>query len=141
MRHFDIRYTNTDVTVEEDKSAVRKGLDGPGKCLGYRAMHSKIRQEYPKRMGRWYLDYLHEERTITSHIRIDRGSETGIMAKMHSYLRQSNGDMNPFDTVIYGPSTSNQVKIRKIKFHRKYETCTGSFFFQQTDRTVVEGIP
>lgn len=45
--------------------------------------------------------------------------------------RQSNGDMNPFDTVIYGPSTSNQVKIRKIKFHRKYETCTGSFFFNK----------
>ena len=84
MRHFDIYYTNTDVTVEEDKSAVRKELHGPGKCLGYQAMHSKIRQEYPTRIGRWYLDYLHEERTITSHIRIDRGSETGIMVKMHS---------------------------------------------------------
>lgn len=28
------------------KSAVRKELDGPGKLLGYRAMHNKIRQEY-----------------------------------------------------------------------------------------------
>ena len=46
MRHFDIHYTNTDVTVEEVKSAVRKELDGPGKLLGYRAMHNKIRQEY-----------------------------------------------------------------------------------------------
>ena len=46
MRHFDIRYTNTDVTVEEVKSAVRKELDGPGKLLGYRAMHNKIKQEY-----------------------------------------------------------------------------------------------
>ena len=44
MRHFDIRYT--DVTVEEVTSAVRKELDGPGKLLGYRAMHNKIRQEY-----------------------------------------------------------------------------------------------
>ena len=46
MRHFDIRYTNTDVTVKEVKSAVRKELDGPGKLLGYRAMHNKIRQEH-----------------------------------------------------------------------------------------------
>jgi len=43
---FDIRYTDTDVTVEEVKSAVQEELDGPGKLLGYRAMHSKIRQEY-----------------------------------------------------------------------------------------------
>ena len=46
MRHFDIRKTDTDVTVEEVTSAVRKELDGPGKLLGYRAMHNKIRQEY-----------------------------------------------------------------------------------------------
>ena len=46
MRHFDIRYTDTDVTVEEVTSAVRKELDGPGKLLRYRAMHNKIRQEY-----------------------------------------------------------------------------------------------
>ena len=49
MRHFDIRHTNTDntdVTFEEAKSAVRKELDGPGKHLGHRAMHNKIRQEY-----------------------------------------------------------------------------------------------
>ena len=34
MRHFEV------------KSAVRKELDGPGKLLGYRAMHNKIRQEH-----------------------------------------------------------------------------------------------
>ena len=213
MRHFDIRYTNTDVTVEEVKSAVRKELDGPGKLLGYRAMHNKLRQEYllnvprnlvhavmfdldpeglesrcptvkkgkakghfstkgtnwvhsmdghdklmgyqnstfplaiygsidtasrkilwlkiwtgnsdPKRIARWYLEHLYEKRAIASHIRIDRGSETGIMATMHSYLRQSNGDMNPFDTVIYGPSTSNQVchDFRIMIFYRTYEIC------------------
>ena len=46
LRHFGIRYTNTDVTVAEVKSAVRKELGGPGKRLGYRAMHNKIRKEY-----------------------------------------------------------------------------------------------
>ena len=187
MHHFNIRRTNTDVTVEEVKSAVPKELDGPGKLLGYQAMHNKIKQEYllnvpsnlvqavmfdldpegleaqcptvkkgktkghfstkgtnwvhwmdghdklmgyqnsafplaiydsidtasrkihwlktwtgnsdPKRIARWYLEHLYEKRTIASHIKINRGSETGIMATMHSYLRQSNGDMNPFDAV------------------------------------------
>lgn len=194
---FDIHYTDTDVTVEEVKSAVRKELDGPGKLLGFQATHNKIRQEYllnvprnlvhaimfdldpealearcptvkkgktkgrfstkgtswvhsmdghdklmgyqistfplaiyssintasrkilwlkiwtgnsdPKRIASWYLEHLYETRTIVSHIRIDKGSETGIMATMHSYLCQINGDMNPFDTVTYGPSSSNQV--------------------------------
>ena len=46
MCHFDIHHMDTDVTVEEVKSGVRKELDGPGKRLGYRAMHNKIRQEY-----------------------------------------------------------------------------------------------
>ena len=46
LRHFDIRYTNSGITVAEIKSSVRKELDGPGKLLGYRAMHNKIRQEY-----------------------------------------------------------------------------------------------
>ena len=175
MRHFDIRYTNTDVTVEEVKSAVRKELDGPGKLLGYRAMHNNIRQEYllnvprnlvhavifdadpeglearcptvkkgktkghfstkgtnwvhsmdghdklmgyqnstfplaiygsidtasrkilwlkiwtgnsdPKRIARWYSEHLHENRTIASHIRIDRGNETGIMALVSSPIQ------------------------------------------------------
>lgn len=43
-------------------------------------------------------------------IRLDKGTETGIMATMHSFLRQNHGDdMDPHDTVVYGPSTSNQV--------------------------------
>ena len=175
MRHFDIRHMNTDntdVTFEEAKSAVQKELDGPGKHLGHRAMHNKIRQEYllnvprnlvhavmfdldpeglearcptvkkaktkghfstkgtnwvhsmnghdklmgyqnstfplaiygsidtasrkilwlkiwtgnsdPKRIAHWYLEHWYEKRTITSHIGIDRESETGIMVTMHS---------------------------------------------------------
>ena len=42
-------------------------------------------------------------------IRVDKGTETGIMATIHSFLRQHHDDMDPFDTVLYGPSTSNQV--------------------------------
>ena len=30
--------------MEEVKDAVKKDLEGPGKLLGYRAMHKKVRQ-------------------------------------------------------------------------------------------------
>ena len=44
LRHFNIFYTDKDVTVDEVREAVGKELEGPGKLLGYRAMHKKIRQ-------------------------------------------------------------------------------------------------
>lgn len=64
---------------------------------------------HPKLIGRFYLDYLYEHKTIASRLRLDKGTETGIMATMHAYIRQVHGDMQPEETVIYGPSTSNQV--------------------------------
>ena len=44
LRHFDIQYNDKNVSVEEVKDVVKKELDGPGKLLGYRAMHRKVRQ-------------------------------------------------------------------------------------------------
>ena len=185
--------------MEEVKDAVKKELEGPGKLLGYRAMHKKVRQEYnlhvtrdavynvmydldpeglevrggvgakkkrkkgnfsskgpnfvhsldghdnmmgyqnstfplavygcidtasrkimwlriwttnsnPKLVGRWYLEHLLETRTISRMIRLDKGTETGVMATMHAYLRRNHSDIDdPVDTILYGPSTSNQV--------------------------------
>eukprot|EP00112_Aurelia_sp_Birch-Aquarium-sp1_P008488 Seg1936.6 transcript_id=Seg1936.6/GoldUCD/mRNA.D3Y31 product="hypothetical protein" protein_id=Seg1936.6/GoldUCD/D3Y31 len=42
--HFGIRRHNKDVSVDELRVAVQRELDGPGKLLGYRALHGKIRQ-------------------------------------------------------------------------------------------------
>ena len=42
---------------------------------------------------------------------MDRGTETGVMATMHAFLRQDHGDIDPIETVIYGPSTANQVSF------------------------------
>ena len=44
LRHFGIYYTDHNVDVEDVQQAVAKELDGPGKLLGYRAMHKKVRQ-------------------------------------------------------------------------------------------------
>ena len=42
-------------------------------------------------------------------LRVDKGAETGVMATTHAFLRRNHGDMDPHETVVYGPSTSNQV--------------------------------
>ena len=44
LRCFEIYYNNPEVSVEEVKDAVKKELEGPGKLLGYCAMHKKVRQ-------------------------------------------------------------------------------------------------
>jgi hypothetical protein len=199
LRHFNIYYQDRNVTVAEVRHAVENELEGPGKLLGYRALHKKIRQQChlrvprdvvhaamynvdpeglenraprfkrkkqkghfttkgpnwvhsfdghdklmgyqnstfplaiygcidtatrkllwlriwvtnsdPKVIGRWYLEYLHEARLMPSLIRLDKGTETGVMAAMHAFLRRNHGDMDACDTVLYGPSTSNQVNI------------------------------
>ena len=64
----------------------------------------------PELIGKWYLDYLSETGVAPNYLRIDRGTETGVMATIHSYLHRDNQDLqDPTDSVIYGPSTSNQV--------------------------------
>ena len=43
---FGVYYNDGTVSVDEVKEAVKKELEGPGKLLGYRGMHKKIRQKY-----------------------------------------------------------------------------------------------
>ena len=200
LQHFNIRYTDYDVSAEEIVNAVKAELSGAGKDLGYRAMHLKLRLKYglkvprkivydvlttldhnglvrrrpgskrkkrtghytteginsvfsmdghdkmmgyqnstfplaiygildqasrkilllkcwttnsdPHVVGRWYLEHLKSTRTLPSNIRIDCGSETGKLATIHAYLRALvDEDLeDPIDTVIFGPSTSNQIE-------------------------------
>ena len=44
MQYFGIQFTNYDVEVNDVEAAVEKEISGPGKLLGYRAMHKKIRE-------------------------------------------------------------------------------------------------
>ena len=46
LRHFKVFYKDETVGVEDVMTAVENELKGPGKLLGYRAMHKKIRQEH-----------------------------------------------------------------------------------------------
>ena len=77
------------------------------KLLWLRVWDSNSR---PELIGRWYLEYLYESRIMPAYLRIDKGTETGIMATMQAYLRRNDNTLDdPTDSVIYGPSTSNQV--------------------------------
>ena len=44
MQYFGIQFTDHDVEVNEVDDAVKKEISGPGKLLGYRAMHKKKRE-------------------------------------------------------------------------------------------------
>jgi hypothetical protein len=74
-------------------------------------LHVWITNSDPLIVGRWYLEHLYETRVISSYIRMDKGTETGVLATMHSFLRRHHGDIDPCETVIYSPSMSNQVSI------------------------------
>ena len=46
LRHFNIFYNDMSVEIQNVKEAVDEELKGPGKLLGYRALHKKIRLEH-----------------------------------------------------------------------------------------------
>ena len=46
LRHFGVYYNDNTVSGEDVEEAVKKELEGPGKLLGYRALHKKVRQKY-----------------------------------------------------------------------------------------------
>ena len=86
-------------------------------------------------VGRWYFDHLYSTRMISSKLRIDRGTETGLLATLHVFLRRSHGDMTPEDTVEYGPSTSNRIERWWRELHERLE----KFFKFQLQQLLDQG--
>eukprot|EP00794_Sanderia_malayensis_P011558 gene11558-12749_t len=77
----------------------------------------------PLLIARWYLEYLMETNVMSSMLRVDKGTETGTMATMHAFLRSNNheDEIDPVDTVIYGPSTPNQIERWWKELHERLE--------------------
>ena len=44
LQYFGITYTDQTVEVDEVEDAVKQEMQEPGKLLGYRALHKKLRQ-------------------------------------------------------------------------------------------------
>lgn len=87
--------------------AIYDGIDIASRKLLWLGAWTNNRE--PRLIGRWYLEYLYEVKVIPLYLRMARGTETGVMATMHAFLRQHHGDIDQTETVIYGPSTDNQV--------------------------------
>jgi len=64
----------------------------------------------PQLIGRWYLEHVMETKVIAAMIRVHKGTETGTMATIPAFFRRHHSNVtDPLDTILYGPSTSNQV--------------------------------
>ncbi len=44
LSHFNIKYTNYEIELGDLQAAVEDEMQGPGKLLGYRGLHRKIRK-------------------------------------------------------------------------------------------------
>jgi len=76
----------------------------------------------PRLIGRWYIDWLNENNVLAANIRLDKGTETGKFASIHAFLRDKIGDLdNPIDSIVYGPSTSNQIERWWRELHDRLE--------------------
>ena len=68
------------------------------------------------------ITFIHQG--VSSKLRIDRGTETGLLATLHVFLRRNHGDMTPEDTVEYGSSTNNRIE----RWWRELHERLGKFF-------------
>ena len=69
-------------------------------------------------------------------IRIDRGTETGVIATMHSFLHGTHvGVVDATENVLYGPSTQNKIERWWRELHERME----KFFKGQLSSLVEDG--
>ena len=56
MQYFGIQFTDHNIQVNEVEDAVKKEISGPGKLLGYRALHKKIQKIQGLQVPRGLVD-------------------------------------------------------------------------------------
>ena len=73
---------------------------------------------------------------MPSRIRVDKGTETIVLATMHTYLRSQQGDLeDASDSVMYGPSTQNKIE----RWWRELLERMERYFKRQLDGLVEDG--
>ena len=77
-----------------------------------------VTNRIPELVAQWHFEFLYETRVMPNYIRIDKGSETGTFATMYCFLRRQHSnvetDEEAVKTVIYGPSTLNQIVLLNV---------------------------
>ena len=82
----------------------------------------------PNTIAKLYFDLLYETKELPMFLRMDRGSETGKMATMHTFLMSKQNILDdPVDSVAYGPSTTNKIERWWWDLHERLE----KYFKQQ----------
>ena len=82
----------------------------------------------PKRVVGWYFDYLFEKRIVLARLRIDKVSETGVTATMHTILRSGHCKLEDLsESVIFGKSAANQIE----RWWRELHDCFEKYFKEQ----------
>ncbi|ESO92959.1 hypothetical protein LOTGIDRAFT_161985 [Lottia gigantea] len=61
MAYFNVRYVDSNLDLEHIETAVKQEMSGPGKLLGYRAMHKKIRLNAPLNIVYDMMEYIDPE--------------------------------------------------------------------------------
>ena len=52
LKHFGISYIDYNTYLDHVEEAVREEMDGPGRLLGYRALHKKVREVHGLKVPR-----------------------------------------------------------------------------------------
>lgn len=73
---------------------------------------------------------------MPKRIRMDKGTETGVMATMHCYLlEQVLPDEDPVNSVIYGSSMNNRIERWWRELHERLEV----YFKEQLKQLLDQG--
>ena len=76
----------------------------------------------PLVIGKLYLDLLYNTRMVSRFLRMDKGTETGKMAAMHTYVMAKNDLFDEStDSIVYGPSTTNKIERWWRDYHERFE--------------------
>lgn len=63
--------------------------------------------------GKWYLELLLEKKIVSAMLKVDKRTDTGTMAAMHSFFSRYQSDMDLHEIVLYGLTTSNQIYTQR----------------------------
>eukprot|EP00794_Sanderia_malayensis_P021334 gene21334-23409_t len=97
---------------------LKKSLKVLATCLGIERWCKKYASNIAIQSHLWlqsgnliYSIQIQNTKVLPNFIRIDKGTETTTMSTIHAFLRGQQGDLHdPADSVIFGPSPSNQIE-------------------------------
>lgn len=111
LAHFNIKYIDYGVDIEEVKAAVGLEIDGPGRLLGYRGMQRKIREHHELAVPRGLV---YDVMTNVDPEGLECRRNVGAPKK------RKRGPTGTFTSLVSGKLISNNVSVNSCRFSRPY---------------------